>query len=204
MHNVARSGWPLSHRNSKPSEHQQRIARVYAHATIMPSQVSPHTRPMQQQLVLAHHAVAPFVIDARHTGHLATAPQQCPDSPVAVARQTCHMRSDFIEQARVVGYTRAFPFIVVIAATFASYGAYTSVFARRRVSRQRAVDALEAQSDGHRRHGRTWCARHARRSSTRSSSNCPITTTRRSASEACGSRAASGNESPSHARSRVS
>ncbi|MEK6346684.1 MAG: ATP-binding cassette domain-containing protein [Burkholderia sp.] len=44
------------------------------------------------------------------------------------------------------GYAHAF--VLVIAATFVSYAAYTVVFARRRVAFQRNVNAIEAQSDG--------------------------------------------------------
>jgi ATP-binding cassette subfamily B protein len=45
---------------------------------------------------------------------------------------------------------RGYPvgFTVAIAVTFAGYAAYTFVFTRRRVAFQRAVNALEAQSDG--------------------------------------------------------
>ncbi|MGN8109014.1 ATP-binding cassette domain-containing protein [Paraburkholderia sp. 22098] len=39
-------------------------------------------------------------------------------------------------------------FMIAIAATFVCYAAYTFVFTRRRVAFQRAVNALEAQSDG--------------------------------------------------------
>jgi ATP-binding cassette subfamily B protein len=39
-------------------------------------------------------------------------------------------------------------FMLVIAATFVSYAVYTFIFTRRRVAFQRAVNSLEAQSDG--------------------------------------------------------
>ncbi|WP_257812827.1 ATP-binding cassette domain-containing protein [Burkholderia glumae] len=46
----------------------------------------------------------------------------------------------------VRGYPRAFLFVLV--ATFAGYAAWTLVFTRRRVAYQRAVNRIEAQSDG--------------------------------------------------------